>query len=169
MSSARTTDAVDGSRSGTRFVGADRPGDRSAPPGSTHRLGPTPALGDSWTSTAGGVVQVGVVGDPVTDVVARMPSASPLLRLGGARRPDDRQRRRIGSVKSVINRLVTSMSPEFADVVAVQVGEQQRRDNPAAPTPSAAARRNTPRPQSTKRPARRPAPGWMARRGSGQG
>jgi hypothetical protein len=69
-------------------------------------------------------VQVGVVGDPVADVVAERLERR-LDRFRGAGRPDDRQRRRIGRQRADPAR--DEHVAEVTDVVAVQVGEQQRR------------------------------------------
>ena len=68
-------------------------------------------------------LQIGVVSDPVTDVVAKRVQGR-LNRVRGARRSDDRQRGGIRGERADPTR--DEDVAEVADVIAVQVGEQQR-------------------------------------------
>ena len=111
-------------------------------------------------------VQVGVMGDPVADVVAERLQRR-LHRLGGARGPDDRQRRRIG--REVGDPTGDDDVAEFGDVVAVQVGEQQRRQSGGTHTDRRRALQHATPAIDQEHLCRRPAPGWTARRGSGRG
>jgi hypothetical protein len=109
-------------------------------------------------------VQVGVIGDPVTNVVAERLQRR-LHRLGGARGSDDRQRRRIG--REVADPTGDEDVAEFGDVVAVQVGEQQRRHSGGTHTNRRRALQHATPAIDQEHLAT--APGWTARRGSGRG